>query len=77
MLKDAKKASKLKRDGVKQPKYSNDPYIEAKKGGVHSGQYDSFLKQDKKQLEKSINSFEKQVKKHEGKIRNSKAFDSN
>ena len=27
MLKDAKKASKLKRDGVKQPKYSNDPYI--------------------------------------------------
>jgi hypothetical protein len=64
---------KLRRDGVKQPLYSNDPYLESKLGGIHNGQYNKFVKQDVKQLQKSIKSFNKNIKKHEWYIQNPKS----
>ena len=65
----------LKRQGVKQPQYSNDPYIEAQMGGVNKGQYEAFLKQTPDQLEKSIKSFDSNIKKHLEYIDNPKSHE--
>jgi len=42
----------------------------AKQGDRHSGQYNEFMKQTPKQLQKSIRSFDKQIKKHKNWINN-------
>ncbi|KIE04724.1 hypothetical protein NF27_GC00030 [Candidatus Jidaibacter acanthamoeba] len=71
---DISEKVKLEREGVKQPIYSNDPYMEAiKEGGVHHGQYKRFMEQDINQLKKSIKSFDKNVAKHEEYIQNPKS----
>jgi uncharacterized protein RhaS with RHS repeats len=40
----------------------------ASEGGKHAGQLQQFLKQTPEQLNKTINSFDKQISKHEGRL---------
>jgi hypothetical protein len=51
-------------------KVTNDPYTEAMTGGKHSGWVKQCLDKSEKEIEKGIQSFQKQIDLHKDKIRN-------
>jgi hypothetical protein len=48
----------------------NDPYNIAKQGGKHSGFYNEYSKKPDSQIQKGIESINKQISEHQDKIRN-------
>jgi hypothetical protein len=48
----------------------NDVFKEAKSGGKHSGTYENYKDRPIQELERSLNSYEKQVITHKDKIAN-------
>ena len=48
----------------------NDPYNVAKQGGKHSGFYNEYAKKPDSQIQKGIESINKQIAEHQDKIRN-------
>ena len=50
----------------------NDPYNIAKQGGKHSGFYDEYSKKPDSQIQKGIESINKQISEHQNKIEDPK-----
>ncbi|TRU51094.1 MAG: hypothetical protein EWV49_01890 [Microcystis aeruginosa Ma_QC_Ch_20071001_S25] len=52
----------------------NDPYNVAKQGGKHSGFYDEYSKRPDSQIQKGIESINKQISEHQNKIEDPQKF---
>jgi hypothetical protein len=52
----------------------NDPYNIAKRGGKHSGFYNEYVKKPDSQIQKGIESINKQISEHQDKIRNPQKY---